>query len=91
MDLQHVRDLVLDLGLDEDAALEGTKFQVAELPFVDGRWLGAFYPDKNLIVVSPEVDEAVVIHEIGHKICWAHFGDLSERGAEMFRKYIMGE
>jgi len=91
VDLQHIRDLMQSLELDKEVAFESTKFEIGELPPLDGRWLGAFYPDQNLIIISPEANEGVVIHEIGHKFCHYHFGDLSERGAEMFRKYIMGE
>lgn len=85
MDLIHIKQLISDLEID-DPAFESTKFKVAEIP---RRWLGAYYPPENLIVISPHASEAVVLHEMGHRFYDYHFHDISERGAEMFRQYIM--
>ena len=89
MDLIHINQLISDLEID-DPAFESTKFQIGELPPLDGRWLGAYYPSENLIVISPKAEEAVVLHEIGHRHADFYYSDLSEGAAESFRKVYQG-
>lgn len=85
MDLIHIQDLLRDLEID-DPAFESTEFVVAEIRFSDGKWLGAYYPDTNTIVISPEASEAVVLHELGHRHSSFYYNELGEDYAEAFRK-----
>lgn len=90
MDIEHIRALIKDLEID-DSAFGGTKFEIAELLSLGGqRALGCFYPTENLIVVTPEANESVVLHEMGHCHAFFYYGDLSEKAAESFRRVYQG-
>ncbi len=90
MDIEHVRQLILELDID-DPAFENTRFEIAELPPLDGRkTLGCFYPEENLIVISPEANEGVALHELGHCHSFFYYHNLSEGAAESFRKVYQG-
>jgi len=85
MDLIHIQDLLRDLEID-DPAFESTNFQIAEIPL----WWGAYCPSENLIVISSHANEAVVLHEMGHRHADFYYSDLSEGAAESFRKVYQG-
>jgi len=89
MDLIHIKQLIHELEID-DPAFENTKFAIDELPAMNGRWLGAYFPSENLIVVSPEAKEGVVLHEMGHRHSDFYYHDLSEQSAESFRRVYQG-
>lgn len=89
MDLQHIHDLIRDLEID-DPAFEDTKFAIDELPSMNGAWLGAYFPSENLIVISPEAKEGVILHEMGHRHSDFYYHDLSEKAAESFRRVYQG-
>ena len=90
MDVQHIRQLLTDLELDSEPAFEGTKYAVVEPPSLDGKTLGCYFPSENLIVISPNTEEAVVLHELGHRHSDFYYHDLSEKAAESYRKVYQG-
>lgn len=89
MDIEHIQSLIKELEIN-DPAFENTRFAISELPRMDGKWLGCYYPDQNLIVVTPHANEAVILHEMGHRHSDFYYHDLSEKAAESFRKVYQG-
>jgi len=88
MDIERIHALIKDLEID-DPAFESTKFEIAGILLLK-RWWGAYYPSENLIAISPYADEAVVLHEMGHRHADFYYSDLSEGAAESFRKVYQG-
>jgi len=90
VDIQHIRQLLTDLKLDSEQAFENTKYAVVQPPSLNGITMGCYFPSKNLIVISPVAEEAVVLHELGHRHSDFYYHDLSEKAAESFRKVYQG-
>lgn len=90
MDIEHIRQLIEDLDIS-GPAFEDTRFEISELPPMDGVGLGCYFPDENLIVVAPYAEEAVILHEMGHRHADFYYHDLSEEAAESFRRVYQGD
>lgn len=86
MNFTEIGRILLAKGLSSDPAFQNLHFLVESIPCFDGCPLGLYYPDSSTIILPPDSNEAVLLHELGHRHGDYYYNDLSERYAEDFRK-----
>jgi hypothetical protein len=88
--MSDIRLIMSRYGLLGEPAFAQTRFAVEPIPCRNGCPIGLYDPDLNLITLEPDYNDAVVLHELGHRYGDVYRNDLSEEYAESFRKRYQG-
>jgi hypothetical protein len=85
MDFVEVDRIIKSHGFDSEPAFTNVYVSVSDIP-QEMNALGLYYPNEQLIVIPPNGEESVFIHELGHRYGHFYFNNLTEEFAEEFRK-----
>lgn len=88
MDYEDVDRVLDEYGLASDLAFRDVFVSIAPIPKKENA-LGLYYPGSELIVVPPECEDDVLLHELGHRYGHYYHGNLTEVFAETFRRQAM--
>ena len=85
MDATTIDSVMRATGLAADPAFEALTFLIEPIPWMNGYPRGLYFPATKTIVLPPDANESVLLHEVGHRYGDFYYGDLSEEFAEAFR------
>lgn len=90
MDYDAIDTIISAKSLASDPAFEDLIISIEPIPSFNSCPLGLYYPDTRTILLPPDASEGALLHELGHRHGDYHYGDLSEKYAEDFRKRYRG-
>lgn len=90
MDYTDVDRIITGHGFASERAFKDVTVSIHPIPDLDGCPLGLYYPDSGMIVIPPEGQEPVLLHELGHRYGHYYYNNLSEQYAEDFRRRYHG-
>lgn len=91
MDYQQVDDIIRLYGFASEPAFTDVIVSIHDIP-PDMNAIGLYYPGSGTIVIPPDGQDSVFLHELGHRYGDYYYENLSEQFAEQFRhRYQYGQ
>lgn len=92
MDYPDIDQILLRHGLGQEPAFDKVGIAIRPIPDMNGCPLGLYYPDSALIIIPPDGQESVLLHELGHRYGHYYHNNISEPFAEDYRhRYQKGD